>query len=444
MSKNCYLILPGCNDINRGDQALVWETARIAKDAGFCGEYYIVSDGDDCIQSREKFKCIDSLLPHPSNHFKTGVDNKNYSVWLKMKWTGVTIPDLILALALLCKPLRALLHPLLPAKKKAALDCFYESRVAFVKGGGFLHSYSGKVIDTYKIFFLLYHIILAQAMGIRVFVLPNSFGPLKGRIVRKIVRMTLSRCELVTSRESISQKQLYSTTGVKSILTRDLGFYLQKDDNYDAMAELRANGIPVGERICVAITVRPYRFPGELEAENKYLRYKAALVEFVRSISKVGMYSVFVEHVYDRNSHENDMTCILEIMKDLTDVVSCSVYSNRKLTCQQLMKVYSCFDYTVGTRFHSVVFSMASGVPSIAITYGGNKGMGIMKDLGFEKYAIAMNHISGNTLTKMFEELLRNTNEVKSKLCIVQNENTIYRNRLEKILKGKKQNIKTI
>lgn len=443
MSENNYLILPGCNDINRGDQALVWETVRIAKDAGFCGEYYMVTDGDDCIQSREKFKCIVPLLPHPSNHFKKGVDNKIYSVWLKMKWTGVTILDLMIALPLLCKPLRNLLHPLLPAEKKYSLECFYRCKVAFVKGGGFLHSYSGTSIDTYKIFFLLYHIILAQGMGIRVFVLPNSFGPLRGKIVKRMVRITLSNCELVTSRESISQKQLQKATCVNSILTRDLGFYLQKDDNYDALTELKAKGIPLGEKICVALTVRPYRFPGEPEAEDKYIRYKAALIEFVRLISKRGMYSVFIEHVYDRNLHENDMTCIFEIMKELEDVETCSVYSNRQLNCQQLMKVYSCFDYTVGTRFHSVVFSMASGVPSIAITYGGNKGRGIMKDLGFEKYAISMSNISGDTLTKMFEELLRNTDDVKSTLRIIQNENMNYRNELKKILRRKRENIKT-
>ena len=38
---NKYIVLPDCSDLNRGDQALVWETIRLAKDAGFDGKYYI-------------------------------------------------------------------------------------------------------------------------------------------------------------------------------------------------------------------------------------------------------------------------------------------------------------------------------------------------------------------------------------------------------------------
>ena len=37
-----YVIIPGCSDLNRGDQALVWETKRLAEDAGFKGDYYLV------------------------------------------------------------------------------------------------------------------------------------------------------------------------------------------------------------------------------------------------------------------------------------------------------------------------------------------------------------------------------------------------------------------
>ena len=42
MSK--YLVIPPCSDFNRGDQALVWETVRFAKDAGYNGDFYFFID----------------------------------------------------------------------------------------------------------------------------------------------------------------------------------------------------------------------------------------------------------------------------------------------------------------------------------------------------------------------------------------------------------------
>ena len=38
-SEKVYLVLPGCDDTNRGDQALIWETVSLAKEAGFDGRY---------------------------------------------------------------------------------------------------------------------------------------------------------------------------------------------------------------------------------------------------------------------------------------------------------------------------------------------------------------------------------------------------------------------
>ena len=39
-----YIIIPFCSDLNRGDQALVWETKRIAEESGFKGKYYLIAE----------------------------------------------------------------------------------------------------------------------------------------------------------------------------------------------------------------------------------------------------------------------------------------------------------------------------------------------------------------------------------------------------------------
>ena len=45
MEEKIYLILPGCDDTNRGDQALIWQTVAIARAAGYDGgsEYFDIS-----------------------------------------------------------------------------------------------------------------------------------------------------------------------------------------------------------------------------------------------------------------------------------------------------------------------------------------------------------------------------------------------------------------
>ena len=74
-----YLILPGCDDTNRGDQALIWETIEIAKAAGFLGHYSMIAKKEKGRQSSAMgISSLAYLLPHPSSHGKKIIDNRKY------------------------------------------------------------------------------------------------------------------------------------------------------------------------------------------------------------------------------------------------------------------------------------------------------------------------------------------------------------------------------
>ena len=86
-----YIILPDCSDYNRGDQALIWETVRIAKDAGFVYDYYMQSDASfDCSQSREeRIGTFEPILKHPSrNNSDNNVNYKAYSLLWSLDGTN--------------------------------------------------------------------------------------------------------------------------------------------------------------------------------------------------------------------------------------------------------------------------------------------------------------------------------------------------------------------
>ena len=64
-----------------------------------------------------------------------------------------------------------------------------------------------------------------------------------------------------------------------------------------------------------------------------------------------------------------------------------------------------------------------------AITYGGNKGEGIMKDMDLSKYAIRMDEINGDKLISKFKELLNEEKDIRNKLK--QHKNNIIREKEE-------------
>lgn len=415
MSEEKYLILPGCDDSNRGDQALIWETVELAREAGYVGDYYMLADKKNCVQSLKKgIQNVEPILVHPSEHFKT-YSNTQYSLSLKLKWAIAAIKDYIVAEPLVHPTVRKIFLPFYSKKTKDKIAVFQNAKVAFVKGGGFLHSYGG-ITDTYKIYFFLYHIRLALSFGMKVYVLPNSFGPFRAPLVSKMIKVVLQKCECVMAREGMSKEIIENECGVTVHKYQDIAFYLKRDAQFNAEKYLMDQGISICAKECVGITMRPYRFEGMNDGDRYYQQYVQALGDCIVWLSEHGYFPVLIEHVHSILEHENDMSCIEKVVGKLGDSCEYGIFAERSLNCEQLKAVYGCLKYMIGTRFHSVIFSLSQGVPSIAITYGGNKGIGIMEDMGLNKYSVPIEDVSGEILVTKFKELIREKEKVNEQI----------------------------
>jgi colanic acid/amylovoran biosynthesis protein len=421
-----YVILPSCTDLNRGDQALVWETMEIAKNAGFKGSYYMLTNEEKETEQTQAIgtKILKTILKHPSRKFKSK-ENTVYNIKLILQWGFVSLFDLLFSLLLLSKITRYLFYPFLSYEDKLTLKTLKECKVCFVKGGGFIHSY-GKLTDLYTIYYQLFHILLAQSLDKPVYIMPNSFGPFSSPGVKFLVKTTLRRCKLVTVRESISKKML-EEIGVKAYLFPDLGFRLRKSQQeYDEIDCLRIK-YPLHE--LVALTARPYRFPESSEGATKYKEYIDGMATLSKWLFNNNYLPVFLEHTLSKTTHENDGQAISEIISELNKD-EYSLISNKSYTCKDLKAIYSKFNFVIGTRFHSVIFSLSEEIPSIAITYGGNKGQGIMNDLGLADYAIPISEFDAVKSIDLFKKLKKNKENIHTRLTkfnriVVENHNIL-------------------
>ena len=420
------IIVPSNTDLNRGDQALVWESLRLVQDVFGkenvdCLLMADLDSTDSYIQnnqtSRLGYKFIDTILKHPGRKFShKESDSKSYTKLTLIQWGGQAIIDYIRIRPLMSTfPfIRKIGELLLSAKEKSTIEEFKQADAIFVKGGGFIHSY-GSITDPYFIFYLTNTLRIAQAYGKKVIMLPNSIGPLKNSIARSIAVNTLNRCTLVTVRENISKEYL-DKLGVKALLYPDLGFFLKPSER-DMRAYLADKGIPL-DRQKVVITLRPYRFLGFINPNELFDNYIVEISNLVNHLYSKGYHVTFLAHTLGPSSHEDDRIAIKEVIHNLPKKLRDKVtyIEDFNLNCKEVESIYSCFDYMIGTRFHSVIFSINVNVPSIAIAYGGNKGKGIMDYLGNSAYSIDMDKIYENSLVQLFDMLEKNTIDFREKL----------------------------
>ena len=295
-------------------------------------------------------------------------------------------------------------------------ETFRHCDVIFVKGGGFIHSY-GAVTDAYQMYYLLYYIFLGIRHKKNIVVLPNSIGPLKSELAARLADFALKRCCYVSVRESVSLHFMESRQckDVPITLHSDLGYYLTASD-FDGKAYLTNRGV---DMTCkkVVITLRPYRFPGNNSSSELYSKYINGISDFSQFLVSKGYQIVFFSHTLGPSAHENDAIALKEVCEKL-EIVRCPYIfiEDETLNCRDVMALYSCFDCLIGTRFHSVIFAQNSLVPTIAITYGGNKGVGIMEDSGLKEFSIPMEDVTSEKLKIMFEQVEAEKDEFVNKL----------------------------
>lgn len=417
-----FLIGPSVLDCNRGDQALVWEAIDTLRKASPDCEIAIMSDTYDDpedMQSRQTRKLginiLPTLLPNPrraATQGKEEIIDSGYSL-LKMKMRAVL--DFVLMQGLLMLPRSRRLARLLLGKDRYKTYAYLRECAALViKGGGYIYAYRG-LRWAYYVWFVLFPLMLAQRCGISVVILPNSFGPFDTRWGRWLAARVLGRCRIVTTREPHSYKVLNSIIPDKAELYPDMAFRLRPESSDWAWAELMRCGVPLREKTCVGITMRPWRFPNARAPQEKYSSYIRAFAKLIEHLLENGYAPVLYAHVIGPHSHENDRIALQDVLR-ATSAADRVFYVDGDYNCRQVKSLYGIMDFMICTRFHSAIFGIAGQVPCLAMSYQGYKATGIMEEIGLEDFIFPIDDIDSNLLTGAFDGLVADQQKVKQKM----------------------------
>lgn len=424
-NKKKAIIVNGITDMNKGDQALVWESYRIIEDTAMYDNIKVISLGDTpeeyealCGQTQKKgMHVIQNLLKHPrrGKHHKNQLQKEGLGyLFFQIK---NAISDFI-SLTFLKSIIKSkgLTNLFFNKNLQETIQAFRGVDTVYVKGGGFLHAHGEKTAP-YVMWYFLYYMNLAKKLGKELVLLPNSYGPFEGLTVKSQLKKGLGKSDLILSREKVSAKSLSSLLNRDIPVLPDLGFYLQMQPKENGLKVLEQYGFTKDDKI-VGMTVRPWRFPGAKNPEESFSRYLNSLKTLIEHINGLGLKVALFNQSIGPNAHEDDRNAIEELIT-MCDNENTKMFTwvNENPTCDLLKAIYANMYFFVGTRFHSLIFSMTSEVPSISIAYGGNKGVGIMKDFGLSDYVVKIDDVEEDVLINMFDKAIDNYSFIKEQLA---------------------------
>lgn len=284
---------------------------------------------------------------------------------------------------------------LLPKEVAAEFTAIAEADVVISLGGGYLRGGADLPSDV-SVAFLLLPLWIAGRFRVPVVSAPQSYGPFPTRFQRFLVRRVLSRNSVVSAREDIS-RQLLAEQGIPDRIVRrdvDSAFAFTCRSDRDWRAEF---GIPAADKVLL-VTARRYL------PQDEQAAYESAMAEAVaHALREDGVHVVLAPQVTCAY-HEDDDRIVQRRIAALTPHPRLRSVEDDTISHHDVMALYSAADYMLGTRFHSVIFSLLAHVPCIAVSYE-RKGRGIMRDLDLEHWVIDMADATGERLIALYDEL---------------------------------------
>jgi len=296
------------------------------------------------------------------------------------------------------------LHLYLPAHLREVAYIYEQADLIVAVGGGYLRSRKG-LVNRLNVPLLLHPLLFGYILGKPTVLYPQSVGPFVNGFEGSLVAFVLRRLMLIVLREDTSVT-LLSRLGVRQNVVRsiDSGFLLRTSHKLDIH---KTYHIPA-DKLIVGVTVRAW-LSGK--AQVAYERAVAEALDDV--VERFGAHILFIPQVTAAKGDDDRVVSrrVHWYMKHAAEATTI----NSQPDHHQIKAIYDGLDALLGTRFHSVIFSLTSYVPVLAIEYE-HKTSGIMHDLGLDKWVIKIEDAAAADLAAAMHNLLEHSTQYKSYL----------------------------
>lgn len=298
------------------------------------------------------------------------------------------------------------------SSRRATMAALYEADVVVVIGGG--HLYARRRLNI-AFAWLWLGLVLAPLMGKPLVFLPQSFGPLPGRLQQAMLRLLLRHSAFVAARE-LHSLRLLAAIGVRRpvFLLPDLAFGSAAREAKSMMRvpeleALLASGGPV-----VGLTLMDWQAQNVRFQNQK--RYEEAALALIRHVAGQGGRVAIFAQCIGPTAGQDDRIIARRIVARAHAEQLPIVFVERVLSPGQLRDAYARLDVLVATRMHSAIFALGGGVPTLVVGYL-YKSIGIMELLGLGRFALAIDSLDTPTLLARFDELWAERSAVRLRLA---------------------------
>jgi colanic acid/amylovoran biosynthesis protein len=295
-----------------------------------------------------------------------------------------------------------------PGSLRTLLRTYAVADVVVAAGGGYLYTRSaihGNAVLLINTLGFVYAVLLGKPVALYA----QSVGPFAARWQAWFVRRVLWRVSLVEVREEVSHR-LVESWGLPTALRQaaDAAFLLDARMPVDTLIDSGPDGV-----LIVGMTVR--RWFRDRRRQQAYERTLARFVDWL--VARRGATVVFLPQVTYTEGSDDDRTIARRVAAATTHPDHVRPIE-AELSAGEVKWLCGRMDVFVGTRMHSNIFALSSGVPAVAIAYQ-PKTVGIMAGLGMDEWVLPIDDLGLCQLQRIFDAAFARRAEIRQHLATV-------------------------
>ena len=266
-------------------------------------------------------------------------------------------------------------------------------------GGHYLFTINENTKSLFRLLRLTEVFSVAAQKSIPVCLFSQSLGPYKGRLANKVMKRLFASCRIIV-REQLSMDIVNSL-----VINADVHV---KPDSAFYFSESEQESIDFDEygKYCVLTLREPMK--GDIERVRKdYLATMKEVASTLLQQKRVDKVIIF-PHVKGPTQLEDDQQICRQLHHqcDNPDII----FLDGPVDIDRSLVLYRKAEFTIGTRFHSVVFALCQNTPSVAIAYFGPKAQGIMQYIGMADLCLDINGFSVDDMLLKLDSALSDVN----------------------------------
>ena len=218
----------------------------------------------------------------------------------------------------------------------------------------------------------------------KLVIMPQTLGPFKKSIVKKIARKILNNADFVFVRDEVSKKVAIEELKVNReiIFSPDMAFYMNPDYRVNIESFVENN-----HSVKIGINVSALLYNGGYNGKNMFnlrVNYKRLIDSLIKELSLISNVEIIlIPHVMVKDIEvEDDFRVCKKIASDLNSKLNINIKTIDKYYREDEIKaIISGCDYFIGSRMHACIGAISTCVPTSPIAYS-RKFIGIWDNIG--------------------------------------------------------------